>query len=755
MATAFSRLQLAAALLEYDNDPDDPTAPRKNAKESAIFAHLRRNPRPQRDEDEDDEDIPLRRGTVNQPKSRGPANEEFRQSVVPELVGTEGGGRADEGAKVLSEWGLEAFAPTSVETDAEREQKAAKLKHILSIRERTHSEAALRNPHEPPSPIDDTTSTSVRQPPIRRPMSMGDIDDLVIGQSPERRRASPTVIDHRKSVHANLDFSPHLDPPPEDSLERDNFNSVTFPTKSTPIQTPNVELENPFAVPLPNPDRMSRFDPKVVGDERRSSIDSANQLESRKSSDAAQRRLSVGSMGSQMLMDAASHVPADSRSRTASMGTMGTKLMAGEALRPESIAPPKEMEDRRMSRIELMRPKLLVMPSPLQDRPGPTTKGTRDGFFRSESGGFPLPPGSRPEARPGSSLRLMSTLSPSQSYNPRISMSLSQLTFRQTLMVGGQRDPSYADLDQNLRRAEVDGEQAARDWSDEEDPEVDSRVHRQAGKLYGKSLIDNLEERKAIIKGQQRVFTGDQRPSMMSRPGIPGNATNTFIDPNDLRPSSSYLSPAQVQEDVRKKRASGIPAPLLNLNQDLSPTGPPPGPSRPNMPNSRSVFGVDKVWERELAKLNAAKEAEASEQAKLDALDTRIADKKQAARVSTLPPSVAIRNSLSNTAQRSSYPGQPPVLSPPPVDELGQKGAVNNSLGGRRESTATLGAQTWFNASASDEEDEPADHRRLSTSTVGGGNSSYPRKVSAPSTLPQIPSGNFNESDEDEDAADR
>ncbi|KAG9040175.1 hypothetical protein FRB95_000104 [Tulasnella sp. JGI-2019a] len=762
MAT-FSRLQLAAALLEYDNDPDDPTAPRKNAKESAIFAHIRQPRRPQRDEDEDedDEDVPLRRGVVNQPKrrsgSRGPSNEEYRKSTAAELVGADGD-HADDGAKVLSEWGLEAFAPTGVETDAEKEQKAAKLQRLLSIRERRHSEAALPNPHGPPSPIDDNTDTSSsrRLPMHRRPMSMGDIDNLVIRDPLKHTRAAPTVIDYKKSVHTNLDFSPHLGLPyDEDSLhstEDENFNSVSFPTKSTPIQSPTIEAENPFAVPLPNPDRMSRFDPKAVEVEHRRSIGSSSQLDGIKSSDPTQRRLSIRSMGSQMLLDAASNIPAHPRSRTNSMGTMGTKLMDGQVLSPESIAPPKEKEIRRPSRIELMRPKVLVMPSPLQNSASQLDKGARDGFFRSEGGGFPLPPGSRPEARPGSSLRGMSTLAPSQSFNPRTSMSLSQLTFRQTLMVGGQRDPAYADLDQHLQRAEVDGEQAARDWSDdEEELEFDGKALRQPGKLYGTSLIDSLEARKAVIKGQQRVFTGDQRPSMMSRTVVPRNANSTFIDSSELRPSSSYLSPAQVQEDLRKKRASGVPlaAPLVTFDHDQSPTGPPPGPSRPNMPNSRSVFGVDKVWERELAKLNAAKEADALEKAKLDALEARMADKKQSARNSTLPPSASAPNSLNSAGQPATAAAV--GIAPVPVDELGQKGTLTSGEGGRRESAATLGAQGWFNGPASDEEEDLQDPRRVSSSSLTGGKPSYSRKVSTPSGLPQIPSGKFDESDEDED----
>lgn len=468
-------------------------------------------------EEDSEEDVPLRRG-ANKPSQRrsvsyGPSNGDFRKATNPDLVGTPAAARTDEGARVLSEWGLEAFAPTGVDTDAEREQKEAKLKQMLSIRERTHSEA-LPNPHGPPSPMDDAVNTSpIRRFPMKRPLSMGDIDDLVIGESPERTRAAPTVIDYRKSVHTNLDFSPHLVLPSEDSdhspakeeEEQDPFNSnsVAFPTKSTPIQTPIAEAENPFAVPLPSPDRMSRFDPKAVEEETRRS---SSQLRGRKSSDAAARRLSIGSMGSQLLMDAASNVPAEPRSRRTSAGTMGTKLLRGDGnasrLGPTIVAP-KEDDDRRLSRIELMRPKLLVMPSPLQDVASRIdVKQTRDGFFRSESGGFPLPPGSRTEVRPGVSARPMSTLSPSQSFNPRMSMSLSQLTFRQSLMVGGQRDPSYADLDQHLHRSEVDGQQAGKDWSDEED-ETEVGL-RPPGKLYGKSLIDNLEARKAVIKGQQR-----------------------------------------------------------------------------------------------------------------------------------------------------------------------------------------------------------------------------------------------------------
>jgi hypothetical protein len=70
-------------------------------------------------------------------------------------------------------------------------------------------------------------------------------------------------------------------------------------------------------------------------------------------------------------------------------------------------------------------------------------------------------------------------------------------------MVSGQRDPSYADLEENLRRAEKEGEIIQREVYLE--PEFEETVpHRAAGKLYGRSLIDDLEARKAQLKSKQR-----------------------------------------------------------------------------------------------------------------------------------------------------------------------------------------------------------------------------------------------------------
>jgi hypothetical protein len=90
-------------------------------------------------------------------------------------------------------------------------------------------------------------------------------------------------------------------------------------------------------------------------------------------------------------------------------------------------------------------------------------------------------------------------------------MTLSQLTFRNTLLIGGQRDISYHDIDSNLRRAEEEGEQIEDDPIEGEKeyemiPEPENV--RPAGKLFGRSLIDDLEARKMNLRSKNRSVHG-------------------------------------------------------------------------------------------------------------------------------------------------------------------------------------------------------------------------------------------------------
>lgn len=93
-----------------------------------------------------------------------------------------------------------------------------------------------------------------------------------------------------------------------------------------------------------------------------------------------------------------------------------------------------------------------------------------------------------------------------------MNLSLSQLTFRNNLTVGGQRDIAYNDIDGEIPRALEEGEQvqlAPTTPTMEVEmalpiPAEDPGPRRPAGKLYGKSLIDDLESRKAQMKSKQR-----------------------------------------------------------------------------------------------------------------------------------------------------------------------------------------------------------------------------------------------------------
>jgi hypothetical protein len=100
-----------------------------------------------------------------------------------------------------------------------------------------------------------------------------------------------------------------------------------------------------------------------------------------------------------------------------------------------------------------------------------------------------------------------------------------------------------------------------------------------------------------------RVFTGDQRPSMMARNL---QRASTLIDPASLqaRPANQRLSSYGSQEPKQAvgNRNSVNIKPLLNFEDGSKALRPSTSANR-NI-GTRSVFGVDTLWEREMAKLH-------------------------------------------------------------------------------------------------------------------------------------------------------
>ncbi|CAG7848361.1 SubName: Full=Uncharacterized protein {ECO:0000313/EMBL:CCA71681.1} [Serendipita indica DSM 11827] len=623
----FSRLQLAAALIEYDNDPDDPDAPYRSAESSAIFSFLRGRPNPRNTLMGYDEmprksvdylgvTIPneghgqLRspavggRMTPNEPPmptsrrqsmemlANGRKTPDGRRSMEPygrpssEMQNAIFRGHDDEDDDDdlhdtpevnLASWGVDEFLV--------KEQPRARSR-ASSVN--AYNRAASPGPSMRPSMHERVASTASaglgsvpaqrganRRSDGQRAMSAGDWgvrEQAVDFEGVDKPRTSTSSGRPRPTSVADLDdLAAQNQHPPISYRARagsvSGLQQVAFPSSA---RSESVHESNPFEIPPPSPTHTSRFDPKAT---------------------AHQRNISFASLSTHRILDANRDVPDNA------------SVMAG----PLRHEPPS-----RYSRADILRPKVLVMPAPLQEQEeanAPAPRPVREGF-QDSTDSRPLPPGAKTVGA--------STYGTGGNHNYRSSMTLSQLTFRNSLMVGGQRDPSFVDLERHLRRAEHEGEMIQQEMEPELELALEEPMGPRApGKLYGRSLIDDLEARKAQLKSKQRVFRGDDRPSMMQRPQP--RRGNTLIDAEDLhQPAQSSAPRPQMMRNASSQE------PLVNFRDD-----PVPGTNlRPNagrtgtgLTTSRSVFGVDPIWERELEKLKvieAQEKAEAEEQQRLE-----------------------------------------------------------------------------------------------------------------------------------------
>ncbi|KAI0005068.1 hypothetical protein BJV74DRAFT_323611 [Russula compacta] len=535
-----------------------------------------------------------------------------------------------------------------------------------------------------------------RPPPRQRPLSTHDVIDRIPPAPPLHSIPFPT-----QSIRS-------VSPGPNDGLIRHSHDRAQSlgSMGSKDLLAEAEEKPNPFALDPPSPGHTSRFDPK-----------------------ARSRAMSVGTMGSAGSRNIfAEDAPLRSQSpssrldpthtRTLSNASMlrdhdGTSFLSGIPSRRQII------RDRPYSTLELMRPKVLVMPSPLQAQGSVVVPQAleREGF-EITTDGPPLPHGARSNSSGGllgnASGSAVPIASNSFTPNPRASLTLSQLTFRNTLMVGGQRDVSYADIDSGLRRATEEGEQII----DEVPEEVPARpvtvivdepesAGRAPGKLYGRSLVDELEHRKAVMRSKQRVFTGDDRPSMMAR----GPTQRTLIDPtslNQLPVSQNALTKSETSPNIVRRGSLGG-KPLLNFDEDRSPgvhTSRDGGPSAP-----RSVFGVDTLWVREMAKLKEIEAREAEEQRKQEVAEAqKKSKKKNKGKEKAIPPEVPVEEPRVPAGapalpviQRSITRGPPP----PPDDDGTESSSELSDVDVPRPPPQGASAEGWHSGESDKEMEGP------------------------------------------------
>ncbi|KAI6047197.1 hypothetical protein EDC04DRAFT_2864320 [Pisolithus marmoratus] len=727
----FSRLQLAAALIEYDNDLSNPETTCRFAQDSAIFAHLRRNPRRSKDylgvtvPSEAGSDPPQKKLRGSLGALRNPFESADDEEEAPENDGLE----VD-----LTSWGLDAF----IDRDKKGKGKARA--------------GGLPNPH--PAPLQRQSvgaNGETAKGRGARSMSMGTLNNFGVGgaflevdqgNGPDsfgRLRLStdlermesvqPPLQRRRASAHTLIEGLP-VQPP---------LHSVPFPSASVRSSSPGPEetlrpgssrldLQRGRVRTRSNASLGSKVFEEAV--ERSPSLDRASRFGIGTDHGRTLSIASVGNLASYSVSiddnpftvrppspSRSSRFDPKIRSRPASAELVGAQVVTDEV-------EVDSRRDRPYSTVELLRPKVLVMPSPLQTttprqapQPQPVTR-PRNGFVTSTDGP-PLPPGAR-SARPASQLELSGPLIASNSFtpNPRASLSLSQLAFRNTLVVGGQRDISFSDIDRYLPRAEREGEQIKFDDEKEEEkdspppasiplppppPPTEIELKRPAGKLYGWSLIDNLEHRKTEMKQKARVFRGDDRPSMMIRGQM--RRSSTLIDPTTLgRPPSQSLG--GVTQSLNRHDSSG---PLVDLNGEKLPAA---SASEGYLPKTRSVFGVDTIWDREMTKL---REIEAQEQTEAEERRVReqAGDKKKKNGKSKTMGSNAPSPGVAESAISAAPPTLPFIESSsstrPPVLHEGESDTESNDdiPLGRVLGQTEKAADQWVTESSDEEDDGP------------------------------------------------
>ena len=510
----------------------DPDAPKRSAHDSAIFAHLRRT-NGRRKVDYLGVSIPSESGSLGQESALDGRRSRSSIGALRNPFGTDEttddhDDDEEEGLEVdLASWGLDSFIPKEKRSNSSR--KKAKLETlpnphpVQSLRRRPDTVEQITH-HRGPGVrsmslgynnsfgaggafLDAKSSSGVANSPL----------DLAVTHAPEHQRPSsfhglmeqPPVAPRLPSIPFPT-ISPRSDsPPPSENDTQPLRRYSDLDPKLRPHEAINFsfggrlldeEERNPFSIKPPSAGNASRFDPK------------ANHA--RMISNASMR---MSEEIARPLSRASKFDLAAARARTVSNGSMGSRFPLDNDVGSVMTGQGPYTQERPYSTLELMRPKVLVMPSPLQpvaqSSSSPPATG-RDGFELSADGP-PLPPGARTARRGSVAIEPMPPLSApiaSNSFtpNPRISLTLSQLTFRNTLMVGGERDVAYNDLDRSLPRATEDGEQIRSESPvvklPEPAPVVQEPVKssRPAGKLFGKSLIDDLENRKAQLRNKQR-----------------------------------------------------------------------------------------------------------------------------------------------------------------------------------------------------------------------------------------------------------
>ncbi len=214
--------------------------------------------------------------------------------------------------------------------------------------------------------------------------------------------------------------------------------------------------------------------------------------------------------------------------------------------------------------------------------------------------------------------------------------------------------------------------------------------------------MDQLEARKQVMRGQQRVFTGDSRPAMMSR----ASRRSSFVEPAEASPiSASSPGPVSNRQPLLQFDSNGD---LRALQQSAS---------RGRIANSKSVFGVDQLWEKEMAKLKIIQEKDEAGRIEHEAEEAKAKKKKDKGKGKAIDPSIEFPQDEEQdlSATSSSFPSISPIKRAsylPPTLRIdlvstGPPGLPVLTEGvPRKAAPSRLGLNDWFESDDESEREE-------------------------------------------------
>lgn len=200
--------------LEYDNDPENPDAPRRSAQDSAIFAHLRQNPatRPKvPTRKSENASVPLstagpdslrRRESGYETKRSRASRDSINHLRNPFGQADDYSSEEDELEVDLASWGLDAFMPKDKVKSTKAKGKQAESNNlrppITSVRS-----------HQPSTNHDSPATSPRRALGAARSMSVGGrLDYFGAGEHyADRQLANQVDTSRRRSIASPLDLA--------------------------------------------------------------------------------------------------------------------------------------------------------------------------------------------------------------------------------------------------------------------------------------------------------------------------------------------------------------------------------------------------------------------------------------------------------------------------------------------------------------------------------------------------------------------